>query len=507
MDIENENKTKEFDELIFTWRIENIRLCFQRNGEALTSPTFTVDWLKESSWNLCLYPNGIQGENDYISYFITQENKNAPMDDIGVKFELYLLAADGTKVHPEVSECFLSMKKNDMLGWSRFISQKTLMKEKTDYLPDETLTLCCRIWCEHKLDTSEKIEPVKLKVFARTRVRKEEITQQMALYPNDSKCQEIGQIRSILQDSPIAEFFATFREESGHKSLTFNIEFKKNEKIKSGFLNLVLINQTKKVYWRTEYVWQGINCEFMLSSELPKTSEQYVLKEMFTVKCLYLLCRFVFTTGSITQKIEKNDYGNNLDLVFAQRLSDSSDTKRESACQTAADALKSLFDDPIYHDVIIKGRNEEFKVHEMILAPRSEWFSKLLSERDETNVVQINNEDDDTLQRVIYFLYTDTILDMHWEMAKRMYKAAFKYKIELLKEKCCEYIRRNISVSNICDLLILTKNEKDSELKGYARDFITKNHSDVFGSVEWKIFSKSNPTLALEYMMTRFKLK
>ncbi|GBM48179.1 hypothetical protein AVEN_138309-1 [Araneus ventricosus] len=509
---ENVNKTEEPKETILTWRIENAHLCWQKTGEELVSPTFAIDWLNESSWNLCFYPRGIQGEDSYTSYFIAQEKKNDTVANTGAKFELYLLAADGSKVLPENPQGFLSMKKHGMWGYSRFISWKTLMDENgSRYLPDETLTLCCRIWCEYERDMEKKKELVKLKAFARTRIRKEDIFQQMAIDLDESRNQKIGELKPILQECPIAKFIATLGETSNHKSLTIGIDVKKNEKIKSAVCELVLVDEERKaLFWKNKYAWHEIieRENMVLSSHFPKNSEQYVPEETFAEKCLYLACQFVFTTGSTTQKIEKDDYGNNLDRFFEQRLSNSSGVKQEPSCLTASEALKSLFYDPLFHDATIKGRTAEFKVHEMVLSPRSEVFKKLLSERDRnTNLVQINNEDDDTLQKVIYFLYTDTIPDMHWEVAKKLYKAAIKYKIELLKEKCCTFIKKNLSSSNVSDIVVLTKNEKDDELKEYVTNFIIKNESDVFNSVEWSIFSKSNSVLAGEYMVAKYKMK
>ncbi|CAL1276312.1 unnamed protein product [Larinioides sclopetarius] len=512
MDEENVNKKEEPKEIILTWRIENAHLCWQKTGEELVSPTFEIDWLNESSWNLYLYPRGIQGEDIYLSYFISQEKKSDTVVITGAKFELYLLAADGSKVLSKNSEGFLSMKKNGMWGYSRFIDRKTLIDEDGSYyLPDETLTLCCKIWCDFEQDMEKKKEPVKLKAFARTRIRKEDIFQQMAIDPKTSRSQRIGELRPVLQECPIAKFIAIFGETSNHKNLIIGIDIENNEKIKSAICELVLVDDERKVlFWKNKYAWYNIieSENIVLSSYFPKDSEQHVPEKTFSQKCLYLACHFSFTTGSITQKIEKDDYGNNLDRFFEQRLSNSTSVEEESYCPTASDALKSLYYDPVFHDVTIKGRTAEFKVHEMVLSPRSEVFKKLLSERDKkTNLVQINNEDDDTLQRVIYFLYTDTILNMHWEVAKKLYKAAIKYKIELLKEKCCIFIKRNLNLTNVFEIAVLTKNEKNSELKKYVTNFIIKNEPGVFDTVEWSIFSKSNQVLAGEYMVAKYKMK
>ncbi|CAL1276309.1 unnamed protein product [Larinioides sclopetarius] len=523
---EAKENSKPLNEFLYTWRIENITLWWQKTGEKFKSPTFEVDWLPKSSFSLCLYPKGTKGNEDYLSYFLTEEDQVVTANK-GFKINLYLLAVDGSKVEPESSEGFHSMKKYGMLGCSHFMSWETLMDNKSDYIPDEILTVCCRIWSEIKSDLKEN-NPTEVvacsdQSFARTQIKKEVIAKQMVIdsialeeqrayvskHQNLNSTleeQKIGEIKSILQDYPIATFYASFGEISGHRSLTIDIDVKRINQIKMAIFELMLIDEKKRrIFWMDRYSWNDIT-EFrtiVLSSHFPQNSEQYASHEMFVENFLFLACQFTFTTGFVVEKREKNDYGTNLNNLLP-RYFPSSDVQTVP-CPTLEDALLSMYEDDMFYDVTIENDTSSLSAHKIVLYSRSIKFEALLKSLEETSPQVIKVEDDtETIIRMLNFLYTDKISDINWEIATNLYSAALKYGIGLLKHKCCNFINANLDKSKVIEILLLAKTHNDVELIASARNFIMENRTDVYASDEWDNFRKSHPDFAVEIMLSNF---
>ncbi|GBN20558.1 hypothetical protein AVEN_66604-1 [Araneus ventricosus] len=507
---EKEENPKPMNEFLYTWRIENVNLWWQKTGEKLKSPTFKVHWLPKFSFSLCLYPKGTEGNEDYISYFLAQEDQVSTANK-GFKTDLYLLAVDGSKVKPESYEGFLSMRKYGMFGCPRFMSWDTLY-EKSDYLPDDILTVCCRIWSEVKPDMKEN-KPTEVKAcsdqsFARTLIKKEVIAKQMVIDNIALKGQKIGEIKSILQDYPIATFSASFGKISDHGILTIDIDVKKDDKIKMGIFKLMLIDEKrKKTFWMNTYSWNDVT-EFeniVLSSHSPQSSEHYAPHEMFVEKFLFLACQFTFTTGFVVQKREKDDYGTNLNHLLPLYFPPSD--VQTVQCPTLADALTDMHEDELFYDVKIENGTSYITAHKIVLCSRSTKFEALVKSQDKITSPQVIQVEDDieTLIRMVYFLYTDDISDINWQIATTLYSAAIKYEIGLLKHKCCNFINDNLDKSNVVEILLLAKKYNDIELIASARNFIMENRTAVYTSDEWDNFRKSHSDFAVEIMLPKFQ--
>ncbi|KAF8785112.1 Speckle-type POZ protein like [Argiope bruennichi] len=488
-------------EFFYTWRLENVHLCWEKTDEFLRSPAFEVEWLQKSSVSLRLYPKGMAGKEDYISYYAAIENKQTAPNK-GFRANLYLLAADGSKIQAEIPEGFLSMKKSGLYGYSQFISWQTLWDKESNYFPNSTLTLCCRIWSEREADVKGKKKSTERKAFIRTCIRKEVISKLMVI----DSIALIGEIRSLTQDHPIATFSASF--DKSHKNLIIDIDAKQNDKILMSMFKLTLIDEKRKrIFWK-KYLWNNAsNLETIkLSSHFSQNTEQYVPHEMFAEKFLFLDCRFDFTTGCVMQKQEKDDYGSNLNLWLPQPFPSSEET---SQCPNIADALLNMYLDETSHDICIETSTSSITAHEMVLCSRSEKFKSLMKIKDVKTSLKtvIVEEDIDTMKRLIYFLYTDVIQETNWKILMNLYNAAMKYEIDLLKHKCRNLIKTKLEISNVVEILILAKKYKDVELNALARNFIMENDAAVFNTTEWKSFMKSDPNFAVQTMLSKYHLK
>ncbi|GFR08010.1 tdpoz1 [Trichonephila clavata] len=105
--------------------------------------------------------------------------------------------------------------------------------------------------------------------------------------------------------------------------------------------------------------------------------------------------------------------------------------------------------------------------------------------------VYIEDLDDDTVQRMLLYMYTAALPDFKWDIACDLYAATDKYEILCLKNECSSFLKDNLSQDNACDLLILTDMHQDEDLKTAVQDYILI-HRSIFNTNEWKRFMKMN---------------
>ncbi|GFQ64397.1 tdpoz1 [Trichonephila clavata] len=105
---------------------------------------------------------------------------------------------------------------------------------------------------------------------------------------------------------------------------------------------------------------------------------------------------------------------------------------------------------------------------------------------------------------MLLYIYTATLPDLQWDSACNLYAAADKYEILGLKSKCSSFMKDNITIDNVLDLLILTDMHQDEDLKSAVQDYIL-NHRVIFNTNGWKLFMKTNVELAADLMYLKLK--
>ncbi|GFU61313.1 hypothetical protein TNCV_5033581 [Trichonephila clavipes] len=114
--------------------------------------------------------------------------------------------------------------------------------------------------------------------------------------------------------------------------------------------------------------------------------------------------------------------------------------------------------------------------------------------------VDIVDLDDDTVRRMLLYMHTDSIEDLEWESALRLYEAADKYEILFLRKECSVFLVGLLSPTNACDALVLAGRHQDNDFK-VVQKYIVDCDKSVFCSEEWKNFMKDNCELAAETML------
>ncbi|CAL1294167.1 unnamed protein product [Larinioides sclopetarius] len=178
------------------------------------------------------------------------------------------------------------------------------------------------------------------------------------------------------------------------------------------------------------------------------------------------------------------------------------------ASPSVLDDLKAIYDNQSLTDVELKTETKTFPAHKVLLCVRSPVFTTMLSSdmrEKNINIILIDDLEDDTVQQLLLFLYTDQLEDLCWDSAMKLYHAGDKYQIERLKVICSSFLVDNLDISSACELLILADTHSDSDLKVAVEDFIFRHDKQVFGSENWEKLTRINSELALKTMLLKYK--
>ncbi|GFQ83385.1 tdpoz3 [Trichonephila clavata] len=121
--------------------------------------------------------------------------------------------------------------------------------------------------------------------------------------------------------------------------------------------------------------------------------------------------------------------------------------------------------------------------------------------------VDVSDLEDDTVRRMLLYVYTDALEDLQGESALKLYAAADKYEIVTLKSKCGSFLQCNLCPNNLCEVLVLADMHGDADLKEAAQNYILRHEQEIFRSEKWAEFIKKNATLAAETMLLLWKRK
>jgi hypothetical protein len=157
--------------------------------------------------------------------------------------------------------------------------------------------------------------------------------------------------------------------------------------------------------------------------------------------------------------------------------------------------LKSMFNNPIGSDIILKvndSENNENKnflyAHKIILTQRSPVFhSMLLGGMKESSQKEIFLKDISfkTLSQLIEFLYTDEIqLDETWNYNDviELFQSADKYGVSFLKNLCEEHLIKSINLENVCQILDCSDRMNSLIVKSTCKQFMMNHFGDILKS-------------------------
>ncbi|GBM70065.1 TD and POZ domain-containing protein 4 [Araneus ventricosus] len=179
-----------------------------------------------------------------------------------------------------------------------------------------------------------------------------------------------------------------------------------------------------------------------------------------------------------------------------------------SMCPSALEDFKALYNDQLLTDVVLKTSTKSFPAHKIVLCARSSVFRAMLTndmKEKITDCIKVEDLENETVHRLLLFLYSDNLEELQWESALKLYYAGDKYAIEKLKILCSSFLVDSLSTSTASELLLLADTHSDTDLKKFVEDFILEHEEEVFGSDEWDILSETNPKLVINTMKVKYK--
>ncbi|GBM03250.1 TD and POZ domain-containing protein 5 [Araneus ventricosus] len=505
---------KEKKEYKYLWFIENYSCSYRiaENGEALTSPKFTIDGLQGTAWELLLYPKGCRHEyKGNVSLFLRRCEDNGPKD-IYVKFQLSVLAVDGSALHTQMFSCRL--KTGISQGCNKFLQADEIhLRRKAEYLPKDTLSVCCKMWKGegeahnvgqisartriltekisflHVVESFSRLQPnVKQTIKIPTYSKEGRIISSFLYFIDGSCCEKKIMIKIVISD---AKYIL--------QKCEFSLLDRSGNKIECG---------------RNDY---GSDAARSSINKLPLSlTREVILKrkgEFLPRDKLSLLCECTFYTGIFAAIEDQHD----LPLAVVNQKYNPAHSKnvyiaaeKRSQYPSATEDMKAIYLNQYLTDVELKTKTKSFPAHKNVLCARSPVFKTMLtSDMKEKNIdcIRVDDMENDTVHQLLLFLYSDNIEILPWKSASQLYYAAAKYQIGKLKALCCSFMVKSLSISNASQLLLLADTHNDANFKKVVEDFILEHEEQVFISNGWEKLIEKNHLLVIKTMQLKYKRK
>ncbi|GFY65735.1 TD and POZ domain-containing protein 3 [Trichonephila inaurata madagascariensis] len=490
----------------FTWIIENISYSWHKNGECILSPTFVVDTMAKTKWRLKLYPKReAETEVAFISFVLNRETDSKGPKKFKVCFELSFLAVDGSVLESN-GISIKELEKGDGWCFGEFVKNDEVFKiRKKDYLPEDVLTAQCRIW-----DISGSVKKDGY-CFARTRIVIEWRSFVWNIRKMSSFRKSICQITSASDGNSIVTLIFFTKGGQTNETLISIEASANNQTVKFLTLRLYVVDTSgKKSECLTDEIMldndiKTASSTFTFSKEkLLENKDRYLLDD-----ALQLLCECAIANGTILEEIENISYGCHPLMQKGSLVQGDLESKKTSLDSTKIlkENLEFSYKENLLCDTKLKTETRSFPANKFILSTRSPVFKAMFTndmrEKD-SECVMIEDLDDDTVQRMLQYIYTATVPDLQWDSACNLYTAADKYEILSLKSKCGSFLKDNLTQGNACDLLILADMHQDKNLKSVVQDYIL-NHRNIFSTNEWELFMERNLRLAAGLMHLTLK--
>ncbi|GFY49441.1 hypothetical protein TNIN_158031 [Trichonephila inaurata madagascariensis] len=470
----------------YTWKVKNFSFWCQRNCDTITSPDFFVQTTGMTKWRLqvCLKEGySDNSDDDFISFYLERMESSGELENVPVHFDLAFLAIDGSVLVTE-GVFKKSFTENERWGTDLFLKREEVFERK-DYLPDDVLTARCRMW-----NSFGGIER-NVHCFARTRIT----TERRAFVWNIKLFSSFQTSKYYINSSSDGNCILTLKllpVESEMDETFINLELNATDpNFKFLTLRLYLVDTSgNKVECLSEEFVFIDDDQFICPSICTLTFSKEKLVENRNLylpnDVLKLYCECAFTNGSISQEIEKISYGCPPLMQEGSLGSDDFGFASLDSMRTLKANLESSYNENLLCDVEIKTKTSTFPAHKYVLSARSPVFKAMFTndmKEKNTGCVYIEDLTDDTIRRMLQYMYTATVTvqDLQWESACRLYAAADKYEILSLKSKCSSFLKDNLSLDNDCQIWALSDMHQDQSLKSTVQDYML-NHRGFFNN-------------------------
>ncbi|GBN00607.1 TD and POZ domain-containing protein 1 [Araneus ventricosus] len=515
------------------WRIEQIKSWLQTRHDSIYSPPFLAETLMNTRWKLRMSPNWQLAEK-YVSLSLQRDVEDDHLELIDLSYELSFLAGDGT---PLKSKRCMKNFAPKTVSHKLNVKQNVIIDEKNGaYLSEGVLTVCCKLW---KKSTVSKEGQCSLRSVIGT----QQITLKETIYHfNPPSVVPVNFMPPSTDISLIClDVYASENE--------FIFERKHIECKSISWYSCKLFALNGKGY-KTEFDEKINITEESLPSKnaekLQSIDYSDFLFRYFSCGGLTLQLEITYYPGITMEGLESefNSLGRlpcrdtdleNLNVHDSERVhtnttdclhpletsddeegesNDEDESSEEDECfsitgkrnllsTTLQEDLTSLYKDRLFCDTKLQTDTETFPAHRSILSARSPVFKKMFTADMKEKAGECINVPDigsDTMRQMLQFIYTDFTGDLEMQSAKDLYVASDKYDITSLKNCCSSFMKKNLCISNVCEVLVLADIHQDKDLEYAAQEFVLTYYKEVLGSDEWKLFMKNFSSLAAQIM-------
>ncbi|GFQ90339.1 tdpoz4 [Trichonephila clavata] len=496
------------NEHVTDWKIEKFSCCLQTTGEKFSTGQFTSQKLGNTSWQVHLYPRGIEDAN-YISCFLERkDDSNVGPREIRVNFKFSLVTSDGLLCEETVKSEEYCFTKETTFGFKNFMKRDAIFGNKEIYLLKDMLTLRCRM---RKCIPQIKQNIINVRTIIDAQIPRFRIPISISgkgakktVFPISTK-----KVKDILTLTVYVEKDKVLEEPKQSKG----------KKADCASDSTVHIDITKRKIVTPLYVSCHVKVPLLSDDPEDNFPLEHTAVHLFEEKSqkeIWNFPRFIKISKLTKSMIQASTFVLDFDInvcdeCFQTYLEDLPQIKYASIGddRTLKKDLVTLYETGLYSDAKLKIRDECFLVHKSILSIRSTVFKKLFEEqaniesipdgkdpkKDQECVLELTDVDKDTLKRLLNFVYADVFDVEDFTSCLSLYASALKYEISILKQECFNFLQVHMSVKETFTTLLLAEELNDGDLKLLALNVIADNHEYALLTDEWVQFTEKEPEL------------
>ncbi|XP_071042731.1 speckle-type POZ protein-like [Parasteatoda tepidariorum] len=468
------------DDFIFTWIIED----FFSKSDLLISPEFTIESLQKTVWCVELYPKGLHSDKS-VDLYLRRKDDTGPQS-ITVNYAISIIAANGISVLDTTADYQVFLK-NSTLKIPKIWDKSDLLNKTNKYLLDNALTIQWRMW------TCFAPEPAYNRCTAVTRSEAETASFKKSI-KNFSAFYSGHRVTIPIPLNGKYEMILRMEKSGFGECLVISVR-KGDESHQRLFCKLSLLSSAG-IPLATKEEEHVFNTGKKSEWSFPPFTEFEELKAVSTFlrnDTLWLYCEMAVFTDKETSKITEKRY--------VPSHEESSD--KMAQFRTLSNDLSIAYRVSKFTDVELVVEGESFYAHRFILSARSSVFKNMFQTdtfKSKNGRVEITNVDVESMDDFLKYLYTGSLDELDFDDAIKLFVAADNYMIPELKKECVTRLKKNVTPSNVCDLMNLSKTHQDETLKSAVEDCLYSHADEILASEEWKKLVINDVSLATEML-------
>ncbi|XP_042910111.1 speckle-type POZ protein [Parasteatoda tepidariorum] len=487
----------EANEYVFKWMIENYSACFREKGKKISSPVFKIKCLYGSRWMLDFYPNGssdLEDDEEFVSCYLIWVGSDKSIHRIPISCTVEILNDKNCVLASfEINNIFF--RKFTRCGSDEVIATKELAEEMSKW-EEDILTLQCRI-------TSDLV--------------------QEQMYSASEACTKNGVDRCRADWNVKLPMLIEYSE-----SIVFPM-------VEANQFEVTLVSNidTVKIYFRFREDMSDLPMritfkiimfdmkDWKINSKravhLFEFPEKWLFPDFITKEML----EFCKTDSSLYEfklicdvSIWNKSVSSHSIIKFKSNFVSRSMPKIETSLQ---EEFRNLFNSGQNSDIMIRTVDKDISAHKFVLSVRSPVFAAMFGQdmvENQTGIVDIADMDGQTLHAFLEFVYTGTVKNMDFDLAKNLMFVAEKYQVPSLVDECASFLKSNLTVENACEIIMIADLFNREVLKSYSLNFIKFNADKILPTAAWTRLIEENIKIATlilsdlsSYIHTKYKFR